>query len=1300
VKYPKLIVTGLILAALFGAAAWLAGTTSGLRFIAARALPHVPVTYDPAGVEGRLVGPLAIGPIELAAPGVRGTIGAVQLDWRAAALFSRTLHVLDLHIAEPRIEIERQPTGDSTDAPQDAAQFRLPLSVVLERLQLRDGELRLDGQSIVSGLQLDLASRAVDQRLELLHLEIDSAEGSVSGHAQVSFAPAEAWDVDLNWRLLTEDGPIAGHMVLRGTLERLEVEQRFTEPMESRVAGTISGLPNAPAWQLDLDLEPLESQAGPWPETLAGLAARLRIEGRLEDSTITGQVELPQFVPGPIDVDLAAGWENGVATIRRLALGLADGARLDGSGQLTPGETLAAEFTLDGTGLGWPLGESEQLIEAPRVALQGGGAAGRWEFTLEGRARREGLPEVDVSAAFAWMDSVLDVERVSLISPEGEIRATASGTLDTREERLDYRVVAEADARLPEYPPVSMQFTAAGDAQGVQVETLAAQLLDGRLDGAGRITWDGEEAADFRLTFSDLDPSSLAPDWPGRLAGSLEIRGFPAGDEGLEIVVSSLRGELRSMPLNGTGAVNLTESSALLRRSRLSIGAASLEANGRLDEDTVALDAIIDVPSLGALHDAARGALTATVRIGGARNAPRLALEADGARLGWGDARARTLRIDAMADLTGEEASRIMAELEGFATAPGPGGILRLDADGTPDDHRLRVELQQARPEQRFELNVAGRLEGDHWAGRINGLSVEQEQQEIWALQGPAAIHAGPHRVSLGDACMAGTLGLLCVQGVWDRDGPWSGQATLGELDLGPLTEWLLAGLLARGIVTGQIVVEADEDHFLALTGGLELTAGDIRLAEEDSVPLLAWEGGVLTLEGDETAARMTLDLALAGADEVTGRLTIGWNEPDPPLDGLLEARLAQLHLITELLPDLSDLEGQATAQASIGGTLKAPRLVGRFEWVDGKAQIPTLGLQPEDIDVLAELAEGVLSFRASGRSGEGAFEADGRFDLGADAIEGEATLQGEGLLLANLPEARLTASPDLKMRYSGREIVITGGVSIPFGRISGVGGPGAVTASPDEVIVGPRARATEDDIQVKSRIRVTVGPDVRVQASGLQGQVEGNLLTVTEPQALPWGRGELRVVDGTFSTFGQRLEIETGRLIYTGGPLENPGLEIRAIRKVDEVTAGALVRGTLQQPEISVYSEPPLPRAEALSYLTLGKSLDQLQAGEQSTVNQAANSLAMSGGGLIARDLGRRLGFDDVSVAADDDTGGTAVVVGKYLGAGLYVSYGLGLFDTVNTLRLRYQINRRLSVEATSGLEAAADLFYTFERD
>jgi translocation and assembly module TamB len=361
---------------------------------------------------------------------------------------------------------------------------------------------------------------------------------------------------------------------------------------------------------------------------------------------------------------------------------------------------------------------------------------------------------------------------------------------------------------------------------------------------------------------------------------------------------------------------------------------------------------------------------------------------------------------------------------------------------------------------------------------------------------------------------------------------------------------------------------------------------------------------------------------------------------------------------------------------------------------------MPSLGLQPDDIQLLATLVAGNLSFTATGRSGEGRFETEGRFDLTADGVDGRATLTGEELLLANLADARVTASPNLELDYSGRDITIGGDVVIPSARITELGGATSITASPDEALVGADVVAETAGVRVSSRVRVSVGPDVQIQAAGLRGSIEGSILTVIQPEILPWGRGELRVVDGTFSAFGQRLEIQTGRLIYTGGPLENPGLEIRAVRRVDQVTAGALVRGTLQQPEISVYSDPPMPRAEALSYLTLGRSLNELQSSEQGAVNQAANSLALSGGSLIAEDLGRRLGFDEVTLAAGDGGEGASLVISRYLGGGVYLGYGVGLFDTVNTLRLRFQINRRLSLEAISGYEQAADLFHTVERD
>ncbi|MEM9058344.1 MAG: translocation/assembly module TamB domain-containing protein, partial [Pseudomonadota bacterium] len=58
-----------------------------------------------------------------------------------------------------------------------------------------------------------------------------------------------------------------------------------------------------------------------------------------------------------------------------------------------------------------------------------------------------------------------------------------------------------------------------------------------------------------------------------------------------------------------------------------------------------------------------------------------------------------------------------------------------------------------------------------------------------------------------------------------------------------------------------------------------------------------------------------------------------------------------------------------------------------------------------------------------------------------------------------------------------------------------------------------------------------------------------------------------------------------------------------------------------------------------------------------------------------------------------------TRFVIGKYLSPDLYVSFGLGLFDAVNALRIRYRVNNNWSIAVSSGDESSSDIEYTLER-
>ena len=60
---------------------------------------------------------------------------------------------------------------------------------------------------------------------------------------------------------------------------------------------------------------------------------------------------------------------------------------------------------------------------------------------------------------------------------------------------------------------------------------------------------------------------------------------------------------------------------------------------------------------------------------------------------------------------------------------------------------------------------------------------------------------------------------------------------------------------------------------------------------------------------------------------------------------------------------------------------------------------------------------------RREGKAGEGTLAIDGRMGWRDRRLNGELSLTGDRLLLANVPEARVLASPDLKFTLDGHRM-------------------------------------------------------------------------------------------------------------------------------------------------------------------------------------------------------------------------------------------------------------------------------------
>ena len=167
-------------------------------------------------------------------------------------------------------------------------------------------------------------------------------------------------------------------------------------------------------------------------------------------------------------------------------------------------------------------------------------------------------------------------------------------------------------------------------------------------------------------------------------------------------------------------------------------------------------------------------------------------------------------------------------------------------------------------------------------------------------------------------------------------------------------------------------------------------------------------------------------------------------------------------------------------------------------------------------------------------------------------------------------------------------------------------------------------------------------------------------------------------------------------------GEANNPALDLEAIRNpertADDVIAGVRVSGTANFPRVAVFSEPEKSETEALSYLLRGEGLDPSGDSDNTMITSALINLGLSQGSQVFESLGDAVGISGLGLETEGVGDSSQLVVSGYVLPGLKVKYGVGIFDSLATLTLRYRIIPRLYVEAVSGVDQALDFLYAFE--
>ncbi len=514
----------------------------------------------------------------------------------------------------------------------------------------------------------------------------------------------------------------------------------------------------------------------------------------------------------------------------------------------------------------------------------------------------------------------------------------------------------------------------------------------------------------------------------------------------------------------------------------------------------------------------------------------------------------------------------------------------------------------------------------------------------------------------------------------------------------------------------------------LSGTVALELGAGEVRLqetAQAEAVTLLKHLGTRLNAQLGASGLQADLKLQLPQQDGIQASFALPALNRLPladaqPLQGNLKLRFTDFSLLPVFAPQVYELKGHIEAQAQLSGSLQQPVAQGELLMRDGGLKVEAAGLEIHDLRwTLRSDTEGKIKLDGQLRTGETnpsqTTDATGVLHFNGDAQIAEAwqmqlKLKGERLELMNSPAIWLLASPDLTFSGNPQRLELTGEIAVPEALLTPpeTQGSGRQEASKDIVIVRDQGSpvalqpAAEKTLPFYTQLRIRLGDKVRVKGMGFKGRLQGDLLVAGKPDKGLTGNGRISVQDGIYKAYGQDLRIRKGQVLYSGGAIENPGLDVQAVRVVAAVTAGIAITGTAQTPELALFSEPALDQTNILSYLVLGRpasgsnsaSLDQRQM-----LAQALTDLALNEDSTLSRTMREDLGLD---MAGLDTSGGaeqTTFMLGKYLTPDLYISYGVGLFDAQNVFQMRYRLSRRFSLEsATSGGNSGVDLRYTLE--
>jgi translocation and assembly module TamB len=488
-------------------------------------------------------------------------------------------------------------------------------------------------------------------------------------------------------------------------------------------------------------------------------------------------------------------------------------------------------------------------------------------------------------------------------------------------------------------------------------------------------------------------------------------------------------------------------------------------------------------------------------------------------------------------------------------------------------------------------------------------------------------------------------------------------------------------GLSGESALAGTVTIEGPLARPEQLRGEarlqeLAVTLSGVHLKSDGGVHATLANGLIrldpLHVTGEETDLRAQGSLSIKDKHQL-----------DFATSGAINLKIAET-----LDPDLT-ASGNTTFQIEAHGPLSKPDLRGRIDFQNASMALEDVPNSLSQLHGTLEFNQNRLEVKSLTAMSGGGLLSVGGYLAYQHGIYADLTATGKGIRIRYPQGVSSLADASLHLQGPQNNLLLSGEVLVT-----------RFTVSPDLDITALAAQANAvqtiappDAPSNHIRLNVHIGSSPQLSFQNAYAKLAGNIdLRLRGTVATPSLLGRVSITEGSGIIAGTRYELQRGDIYFTNPVRIQPNIDLNATARVEDYDITLGLHGTPDKMAVNYRSDPPLPEADVVALLALGRTTSQQRIYTQQQQQALANPTtdALLGGALNATVSSRvQKLFGAGSVKVDPNYLGalgnstSRIIVEEQLGRNLTLTYATNVNTTSQQLiQAEVAINRHVSLQ------------------